>query len=293
MYCKNCGAKLDKGILHCSRCGAARRAHVSSPQNIEITDDAEKRAVRYSRRSTLLFTLSIFVLIASILFSYSSLAERLINKIDLGDVFGNTSPTLPPYEGILPSASDVPPSATERPSPTFPAAGSLKPSPVPSSTPEPTKAPVDTAINEDVVPIEALCGFLLHGDATYAQAILPPEYIEHIIGSYGFVTAFMGGEEAVIAAVGNIAVNSIESAFGSIYELYYTVTDRSILTEQELSELCEGLSRYGIESMPTEARLLQIDMHIVSEKGEFDRTLRVHVIRIDGNWYLDPNDLNF
>ena len=46
-------------------------------------------------------------------------------------------------------------------------------------------------------------------------------------------------------------------------------------------------------TMPTEAHHLTIDIDITSSKGSFSERLTPRVLYIDGNWYIDPEDIDF
>ena len=172
----------------------------------------------------------------------------------------------------------------------------LKPTPrpteEPTGLPEPSESP-DAESGEDLAPIDAVCSFILYGDAKYARLAFPPEYITYTVSNYGFVAQLLGSEDAVIKYAGGIILSGFKAKYGDIYNIEHTLVHRHKLSAPELSTLCGRLGDYGMTTMPEDAHLLTEDLVITSSKGTFSERIYPHVLLIDGVWYIDPEDIDF
>lgn len=220
------------------------------------------------------------------------------------------APTVEPTVGITPIPTPSPkpfdmlkPTPTPRPTVSPKPFDMLKPTPKPTPEPtlEPTPIPEDTPApsepapewDEDCVPIDALCEYMLHGGADNIRAALPPEYLAYVVDGYGVAGTVLGGDDAVIEYAGKLLLTGIKLKYGKITEIEYKLISRRTLDAKELEELCSRLSEYGMTTMPTEAHFLRLKLSFRSANGSYEETLAPHVLLIDGNWHLDPEDLDF
>ena len=253
------------------------------------------------RQRTIILTVAVAVLLIS---AFSVAASPYgFGKTDgdngvvyaTGDNTAVPYPTLIPIEFIKPTPKPTSVPYTHLPRPTSTPPPLLKPTPRPTITslPRPsTTTPSPDEANPDRAPIDALCNFILYGGAQYAREAFPPEYLQNEIAAYGFAINLMGGEDAAIELVGEMIIMQLETEYGVISEIVYTVEERTILTNEQLAQICQTLPDYGMTNMPTKVHILSIKMNIVSDKGVSAQRIEPRLLYIDDKWYIHPADID-
>lgn len=287
MRCAECGYENEYGAIFCAQCGGKLPVRKSSAQ----------LAKELRLRSIILFTAA-----AALLFCAAAIVLFLLGGGN-DDLSAHAAST----EHAVPNASPTP-TAEPTPSPSPTLQPFVKPTPPPTPTPtiepfvkptppptaEPTDTPYVPAVADvsDLVPIDALCAYITEGGTENIRLALPPEYIEYTISSYSFASQFLGSDDAVLDYVGKLLLAGIKAKYGNVDSIDYTLVSRRDLTSSELEALYPDLRAFGMTTMPEKARLLVLDMTIVSSKGTFNEKLSPYVLYIDGSWYLDPADLD-
>ena len=300
MRCEYCGTKNIKRARYCSCCGA------ELPQG--------RRA--FASDSSGQYWLTALCCAAALALVFLAVSIIVKNSKSGGDTEANADtpvptvletaiysrkPTLPPLLTPTPTPAPTPaPTPTPKPRPPI-----LTPSPSPTAVPsaapsmtagiprtaEPTSEYVFNG-PADLEPVDALCGFILYGEAAYARKAFPPEYVAFIAKRYGFAVSLLGSEDAVIEYAGNIMTANYKAKYGNITSIDRVLASYKVLTKQELERLCAKLPEYGMNNMPTAAHVLTVDLVIYSDQGVFYERVMPHVLLIDGAWYIDPEDIN-
>lgn len=297
MRCSICGKENSDSFSFCSACGARLVVDSDDHSRELFCDNKSLNCHSRTAKSILMACVSLVVLVsalsaAKLFIGKGSNSGYIDNGVQTTDNASNAvDGTALPYSTFPVIIKPTPPPPS--PTPTAPPPNIIKPTPTPDAEPVTVPTSDPNASMPDRKPIDALCSFVLYGSASYARAAFPPEYLQHEIDAYGSAIHLIGGEDAAIEMIGDMVVGSFEREYGSISSITYTVLQRRVYTDSELSELCLGLSDYGMTSMPVEARLLSLQLNIVSYRGEFTEFMNVRVLLIGGEWYIHPADVDF
>lgn len=268
MRCHECGRSNIKQSKYCGYCG--------------------NRLIRYNRvyifekaRAILWTIIAVFLISAALTISFVRIPNTIDSNMASSDtiqsILNNEGPTLPPVNMEI---------------------NTLSPSFSPDATPFDQSygtSETETAFQtpkELLYPVEALKNFILTGSAYHARLALPPEYLSFEVAKYGYAVAILGGADAVIELYGEMALSSLESTYGKITNIDYTVESALIINSKSITEICNHLSEYGMSTMPSNAYKLDIQMEISNSAQVLNKDIELRILLIDQKWYIHPADIS-
>ncbi len=293
MRCTKCGHNNPAGSNYCCNCGSRferTRSGAFSAGERGVEGPADRRTKLITAAVTagvLLLIFGVTVLLLNVIRQNGAKHEAEAGISADETLQPTSSPTLAPIDIYKPTPRPTPqPTPTPTPTPRPFSKPYHKPAPSATARPRETEA-------ADCLPIDAVCNFILYGDAKYARLAFPPEFISYTVSSYGLAAQLMGSEDTVIQYAGGMILASFKSKYGEISSIEYELVSRYRLTASELRDLKSGLPEHGMTTMPTDAHRLTVDLVITSENGVFREQVYPHVLLIDGEWYVDPEDMDF